>query len=445
MRNVFVVVSAAFLMLRGSASAQTAPTQGGGAMPGMTMGGDSASGMPGMDMARMPAALGPYSMNREASGTSWQPDATPHQGVDRLSGDWSLMAHALLNGVYDSQGGPRGGDKAFVSGMVMGMAARDIGDRGRLQLRAMISPDPFMGPNGYPLLLATGETADGRTPLVDRQHPHDLFMELSASYSYRLANQTSVFAYAGLPGEPAFGPPAFMHRLSIMDSPEAPISHHWVDSMHITEGVITGGIVQGIFKLEASGFKGREPDQHRYDIEAPKLDSVAIRASLNPASRIALQVSWARQVSPEQLDPTVNERRWSASAIYTVPIGSDGFWSTTAIWAWRRAFGGLEGDGPALQAWVLESAVHPDPRWTVYGRAERVDNDELLATANVQSGRPYTVGKVALGAIRDFHIASHLEFGIGAQAARNFVGHDLTTVYGGDQWGGLAFVRLKLG
>ena len=431
-RAAGLAVGGAILFSAVAAAAQMAP------MP------DTVTGnMAGMDMAAMPAALGRYPMTREASGTSWQPDASPHAAIDGTAGNWSLMLHGMVNGVYDTQGGPRGGDKAFVSGMAMGMASRDVGDRGRLQFRAMLSPDPVMGPDGYPLLLATGETANGRTPLVDRQHPHDLFSELSASYSHRLTGQASAFLYAGLPGEPAFGPPAFMHRLSIMDSPEAPISHHWVDSMHITEGVVTGGLVFGDFKVEASGFRGREPDQHRYDIEAPKLDSVAVRASYNPTRRVALQVSWARQVSPEQLDPAVNERRWSVSGIYTVPIGVDGFWSTTAIWAQRRAFGAAA-HAPALNAWVLESAVHPDPRWTVFGRVERIDNDELLAVPAGSAAPALTVAKAEVGVIRDFRVARHLKFGIGGQVARNFVGRDLAATYGGDRWGGMGFVRLKI-
>ena len=416
--------------------AAAAPDGGMADMPGM-------AAMSGMDMAHMPAALGPYAMNREASGTSWQPDASPHEALHLMADDWSIMFHGMLNGVYDHQSGQRGGDKGFVSGMVMGMASRDAGDRGRIQFRAMLSPDPFMGASGYPLLLATGETADGRTPLVDRQHPHDLFSELSVSYSYRLSDRASVFVYAGLPGEPAFGPPAFMHRLSIMDSPEAPISHHWVDSTHVTEGVVTVGLVLGAVKVEVSGFKGREPDQHRYDIEAPRLDSVAVRASWNPSSRLALQASWARQVSVEQLNPGINERRWSVSGIYTVPIGSDGFWSTTAIWAQRRAFGGIDAHAPALDAWVLESTVHPDFRWTFYGRVERVDNDELRV-APAGTAPPLTVAKASLGAIRDFRVAPHLAFGLGGQVARNFVGRDLAAAYGGDRWAGMGFVRLKI-
>src|SRR6185369_5925271 len=118
-----------------------------------------------------------------------------------------------------------------------------LGDGGTLGLRGMVSADPFYGNGGYPLLLQTGETADGRTPLIDRQHPHDLFMELSASYSHRLSESSSAFIYAGLPGEPALGPPAFMHRFSGEDNPEAPITHHWLDSTHIAYGVVTLGYV----------------------------------------------------------------------------------------------------------------------------------------------------------------------------------------------------------
>ncbi len=448
MHKVTVLAVGVVLAAWGRAAAQTPTVNTSAAMPAMAMPMPQPAGqagtMAGTDMAQMEAALGPYAMGRESSGTSWQPDTSPFEGIHGMDDGWALMLHSLLNGVYDAQGGPRGAYKAFAAGMVMGMASHDLGERGRLQLRAMVSPDPFMGPNGYPLLLATGETADGRTPLIDRQHPHDLFMELSASTSYRLTDRTSAFLYFGLPGEPAFGPPAFMHRLSIMDSPEAPISHHWVDSMHITEGVLTGGLTHGGFKIEASGFRGREPDQHRYDIETPGIDSVAVRASLNPTPRLALQVSWARQISPEQLDPLINERRWSASGIYTVPIGREGFWSTTAIWARRQAFGQAMHNGQGLDAWVLESAVHPNPRWTVFSRAERIDNDELFDRPLAQSGPAFPVGKVELGAIRDFQVLRHVKFGIGAQLARNFVGHALSGSYDGDQWGGMAFVRFKL-
>ena len=226
-------------------------------------------------------AFGRYPMTGESSGTAWQPDTSEHMGVMGQSGDWSLMGHGLLNLVYDRQSGRRGDDKLFVSGMLMGLARRPLGD-GTVQFRAALSPDPLMGKRGYPLLLASGETADGVDHLIDRQHPHDFFMELSAAASQNIGPRSSIFLYAGLPGEPAFGPPAFMHREAIMDSPEAPISHHWLDSTHITFGVLTAGLVRERFKVEVSRFNGREPDQHRWNSETAPLDSTSARLSWNP-------------------------------------------------------------------------------------------------------------------------------------------------------------------
>jgi hypothetical protein len=385
---------------------------------------------------RMAGALGPYPMAREASGTSWQPDSSDQAGIHVMSGDWMLMGHLMLNTVYDRQEGPRGDERFFVSGMAMGMAQRTFANGNALQFRAMLSPDPLMGKRGYPLLLASGETADGATPLLDRQHPHDLFMELSASYSLRLSAKSSLFVYGGLPGEPAFGPPAFMHRLSIMDSPEAPISHHWLDSTHISFGVVTAGLVAGPVKVEASRFNGREPDQHRYGIETDPLDSTALRLSWNPARTLSMQASWGRFVSPEQLEPGENQTRWSASAIYTRPVGGHGWWSTTAAWG-RRSAGHRD-----LDAFVLESAVSRSG-WTLFGRAERTENDELLPAAG-HHGPVFRVGKASLGAVRDFRVADHLKVGAGALYAFNFVPAALEPSYGGDPGGAMLFLRLKV-
>ena len=392
--------------------------------------------MPMAHPMAMPAALGPYDATREASGTAWQPDASRHDGLHLMAGDWTMMAHADLNLVYDWQSGPRGDERGFASGMVMGMARRGFADGSVVQVRAMLSPDPLMGARGYPLLLASGETADGLTPLVDRQHPHDLFMELSASYSRRLSDQASLFVYGGLPGEPAFGPPAFMHRQSIMDSPEAPITHHWLDSTHISFGVLTAGAVFGNVKIEASRFNAREPDQHRWDIETGPLDSTAARLSWNPSRTLSLQVSWGRFVSPEQLEPGDNQTRWSASAIYTRPIGRDGWWSSTLAWGRRSS------DGANLDAVAFESGVGLG-LWTIFGRAEWTQSNELVPAAG-HHGPAYDVGKVSIGAIRDFRVARHVRLGLGGLWARNFVPGALAALYAGDRDGAMAFVRLRI-
>jgi hypothetical protein len=382
--------------------------------------------------AAVRGALGPYTMTREASGTAWQPDSSPHAGAHVRAGRWALMGHSTLFGVYDWQGGPRGGEKGFVAGMAMGSARRPLGP-GTLQLRASLSPDALMGRRGYPLLLASGETANGVDPLVDRQHPHDFLMELSASYALRLSEGSSLFVYAGMPGEPAFGPPPFMHRFSAMPSPEAPISHHWLDSTHISFGIVTAGLVAGDFKLEGSRFNGREPDQNRFDIETGPFDSTALRLSWNPARNLSLQASWARLAGPEQLEPGEDQTRWSASALYHRPLGRRARWSTTLAWGRRSS-----GHRP-LDAFVLESAVERSP-WTLFGRAERTENDELGG----HHGPVFAVGKLSLGALHDFRAAPHLRLGLGGLWAFNFIPAGLEPSYAGDRNGAMAFLRVTI-
>lgn len=402
------------------------------AMPDMDMGQPAQGGMP------MTGAFGPYAMAREASGTSWEPDSTPDGGLRFKLGQWMLMAHGYADAIYDDQGGGRGADKGFSASMAMLMAQRAVGDDGTLGLRAMMSLDPLMGANGYPLLLATGETADGRTPLVDRQHPHDLFMELSVSYSLALSAGRSVFLYAGLPGEPALGPPAFMHRASGMDIPEAPITHHWLDSTHITYGVLTAGAVQDAFKIEGSVFRGREPNQARFDVEAPKLDSVSVRLSYNPDPDWSMQVSWGYLTSPEQLAPAVNENRVTASATYNRPFAW-GNWATT--FAWGRK---MNAPGHALDGFLLETELVGGLN-TVFGRAERVDEDELfdLDPGSNLYGSIFTVDKLSLGYIRDLQLAPHVRLGAGALVSRYAYPAALDRAYGSPT-SFMLFLRLKL-
>ena len=404
--------------------------------------GHDVAGHAGHDMKGF---LGPYGMGREGSGTSWQPDISPHDGIHARYGEWMTMWHALFNGVYDNQGGPRGDSKTFLGGMVMGMAQRQL-DGSTFGLRAMLSLDPFMGASGYPLLLGSGETADGRTPLIDRQHPHDLFMELAATYSYQIAKSSSAFVYAGLPGEPALGPSAFMHRASGLDIPEAPITHHWLDSTHITYGVVTAGVVLDTVKLEASAFRGREPDRFRYDIEQPELDSYSFRASWNPTAELSMQVSWGHLTSPEQLAPNVNENRATASLSYTKVLNGGDIWATTL--AWGRKY---NSPGNVLDGYLAESELILKNGVTLFTRAERVQNDELLehnevvaAPVGLLPPRPvFTVGKITAGGIYDFVRTDHMKFGLGVLASRYSIPEILKADYG-DPTSYMVFARLKI-
>ena len=388
-----------------------------------------------MTMA-MTGVFGDYPMTRDASGTSWLPDASVHAMSHVMHGDWTLMGHAMLEGVYDWQEGPRGDELTFTSGMVMASARRDAGGGDTLNFRAMLSPDPFMGKRGYPLLLASGETADGVSPLIDRQHPHDLFMELSASFAWQLGSARSLFVYAGLPGEPAFGPPAFMHRPATMTSPEAPITHHWLDSTHITFGVLTAGWIQDRWKLEFSQFTGREPDENRYDIERPRMDSTALRVSWNPGVRWALQASWADVESPEQLEPEVDERRISASALYGRDLGGGRELSATLAWGRKEL-----SEGSATNAIALEGAFEPARDWQVFGRIEWLETHEL--------GEHHEdldeVAKLSAGLRREFALGDRARVALGALYSLNRVDDSLRPSYGGNPHGAMVFLQFLAG
>ncbi|MFI4935625.1 MAG: hypothetical protein ACHP7N_13455 [Caulobacterales bacterium] len=404
-------------------------------LPGMVV---DKMDMPGMDLsgAMMAGDLGAYTMMRDASGTSWQPESTPMEGISGKVGGWTGMLHGDLVGVYDHQGGPRGGDKTFSESMLMVMGQRAAGP-GILTLRAMLSLEPLMGKDGYPLMLQTGETANGVTPLVDRQHPHDLFMELAGVYSQPIGQGSSVFVYVGYPGEPALGPPAFMHRFSGMDDPAAPITHHWLDSTHITYGVVTLGFVHGAWKLEGSAFNGREPDQFRWNFDPPRLNSYAARISWNPTSDWALQLSYGFIKSPEQLEPATDQRRVTASATYNRKLAG-GNWQTTL--AWGRNY---NAPGPVLDAFLLESAVTFGPH-TLFARAESVQKNELFLSPSPLAGQTFQVSTASLGYIYDVPVAKHLALGLGALASVYGLPSAIQPAYGGEPTSYMAFMRLKI-
>ncbi len=374
----------------------------------------------------MEGALGPYPMTREASGTAWQPDAAPMHGYHTMAGDWMVMLHGYADVAYDRQGGKRGDEKVFVASMFMAMGQRPLG-AGTLGLRAMLSTDPLMGKPGYPLLLQTGETADGVEELVDRQHPHDAFMELAATYSVPMG-KGSAFGYVGLPGEPALGPPAFMHRASGVAIPEAPLTHHWLDSTHITFGVVTLGATYGGVKVEASAFNGREPDQHRWNIETEPLDSWSARLSWNPSANWSLQASHGRLEAPEQLEPDVDVERTTAS-ISHVAERDGGHWATTL------AYGVNAAEGESNPGYLLETTALIAQAVTLFARVEWLTNEHLVP------GEAFDVGKFTLGGSHRVGTWGPLALELGALASTYSIPAGLQGEYGSRPLSGMMFVR----
>ena len=234
---------------------------------------------------------------------------------------WQFMQDGILRLMFNHQGSDRGGDEFVAPNWWMGMARRPF-KKSAIQLTGMFSLDPAtVGQAGYREIFQAGEALNGE-PLVDRQHPHDFFMQLSAAWTRALTDRTSL-TIAGAPvGEPALGPIAFMHRPSAAALPLAPLSHHTFDSTHIAFGVVTAAVEHGPVTVEGSVFNGREPDQNRWDFDFAPLDSLSARLWYRPAANWSLQVSTGHLVHPEALEPG-NIQRTTASLSWFRPHGDD--------------------------------------------------------------------------------------------------------------------------
>jgi hypothetical protein len=362
---------------------------------------------------------------RDGSGTSWLPDETPMRALHGRAGGWDLMLHGNVFVGFDHQGSDAGSSRFISTNWVMGMARRPLAG-GELTLRTMLSLEPLtVGGQGYPLLLQTGETYQGE-PLVDRQHPHDLFMELAVRYARELGGGLALEIYGGPAGEPALGPTAFPHRASSMADALAPLGHHWQDSTHITFGLITVGIFNRWLKVEGSWFNGREPDEERYDLDLRGFDSFSARVAVNPTPTWSLQASVGFLESPETLEPEVSVHRVTASATHTVDLGRGRSWSTTAIWGRN-----LPSEGHASDSFLVESAADLGRWGTTFARAEYVHkegHDFGLMPPRDEEALP--VGALALGHVHDLPALAGLVPGVGIRGAVHVVPEGLEDRYG---------------
>ncbi len=369
-------------------------------------------------------------MSREGSGTSWLPDSSPMYGKMFMFGEDMLMLHGAIFPRYTNVSTRRGDDRIDAPNWIMAMYSHPLGDSAQIGARLMMSLDPLTeGGRGYPLLFQSGESWHDQ-PLHDRQHPHDLFDELSVSLSQKFDHDFSGYVYFGYPGEPALGPPTFMHRPSAMDDPDAPLGHHWQDSTHVTFGVATAGLVWSRFggiKIEGSVFTGREPDEDRYDFDQPEFDSYSGRISWNPTQNLALQVSYGYIKSPEALEPDLKRHRTTASIIYNLSLGDDSNWSNTFVWGQNHDTG--EGK---TQSFLIESDYQRGPN-TVYLRWERVEKSghELVLKPQDES-HIFPVSGYTVGYVRDLSHGNGLDVGLGSQFTINDRPDRLDRYYGDD-------------
>lgn len=388
-------------------------------------------------------------MSREGSGTSWIPDGSPTYGYMKMYSDGSsLMLHGVAFLRYTSVGSDRdvsaagkGSRSRFdAPTMLMAMYSKPINERSQIGLRAMMSLDPLIERGyGYPLLYQSGELYRGE-PIHDRQHPHDFISELAATYSYKFDDKNSIFFYAGLPGEPALGPPMYLHRPSGMNNPDAPIGHHWQDASHITWGVVTAGFTHDKFKFEASAFNGTEPDENRWAFDSPKLNSFSGRFSFNPTKEWSFQISHGYLKHPERSEPELKViRRTTASALFQKWIGGNGD-RLAATFVWGRN----SSDQGNSNSFLFESNYEFDKN-AVFGRVEWVQKNahELVLDEPHPAGN-LLVGAYSIGYLRDIVKDKGIDVGIGGMATFNTNPSSISNFYGGTTHGGWQlFVRFR--
>ena len=376
---------------------------------------------------------------RLGSGTSWQPQTAPHYGWHFVRGSWTLMVHGVAYAEYDRQLGTRGDDQLGSINWGMLMAMHSLWG-GMLHLHGMLSAEPAtIGSRGYPLLLQSGESYRG-LPLHDRQHPHDLFMEAAALYEHPVARDLALSLYVAPVGEPAIGPVAFPHRPSAASDPLAPLGHHWQDATHITFGVLTLGMFSRTWKVEGSIFNGREPDEHRTDIEARKLDSYAARIFYNPNENWSYSASAAYLASPEVLHPEESMHRYAASIMNTRLLGARGEWSSSLIYGANAVLG-----APLANSALVETDISLDGVNTFFGRAELVQKSaQDLAVADQSESQRYDIGALTLGYSREIMRAHGLTLGASILGTLDMVPGALAAVYGTRNPKGYAvFLRLR--
>jgi len=383
-------------------------------------------------------------MNRNGSGTAWLPDNSPMFGYMLHSKKWMYMIHGSIFLTYNKQDigdvGTRGDAKFYAPNWLMAMGQTQIGQRGLFRFSAMMSLDPLtVGGAGYPLMFQSGETWKG-VPLVDHQHPHDLFSELSVAYTYMISDDADVFAYLGYPGEPAFGPVAFMHRPSSLYNPDAPISHHWQDATHILFGVATLGFRFKAFKLDGSLFTGTEPDEDRYNFDTPRFNSLSARLSYNPSPAWALQVSQAWINDAHASGPREDVNKSTASAIHSLRWGSGSALNTTAVWGYNNT---VRGHHPDSHSVLLESALTLN-KTAIYGKYEWVEKSSgnlLLDESIYGDGELFAINAFTLGIQQNLGNALNTNISVGLQGSLYAVPDKLEPVYGNKPIGLQAYLR----
>ena len=381
----------------------------------------------------------PYTPRLFQSDMSTMAGMTP-EAPQKAHEGWQWMTMGIVRLLYNDQGGDSGDEAVESSNWAMAMVHRAAGSS-RFTFMLMTSLEPAtIHARGSPELFQTGETYQGK-PLVDRQHAHDFFSNLSLTYRLGLGTRSAVWFQAAPVGAPALGPTAFMHRASAGDNPTAPLGHHWQDATHIANNVLTlGGGVRRV-TLEGSAFHGEEPDEDRWDIDGGAIDSFSGRLRVGLGGMWSAQVSHAYLHEPEALIEGDTHR-----TTISVEAGASGEqdWAATLLWGQNNEDHGTSNSLLAEAAWQKTRLDQ------LYGRLEWVEKDEeLLATKALpedeDAHRLADVYALTAGYLRDIDLLRGVTTGLGGDITVYEFPESLEPVYGTYPLSFHLFLRVRWG
>ncbi|MDI1477935.1 hypothetical protein [Polyangium sp. y55x31] len=391
-----------------------------------------------------PPMLGPLDLgvNRNPSGTAWEPDTTPMFGTRTQVDCWDLIQQQNVFTGYDLALGPRGG-RGFTSMNWQTFLARRRFDGAEVKIRWTWSLEALgLTAEGSPSLLQI-PNRDVRAPVVDRQLPQEAFMELSLLVTAPLGEDLALQIYVAPAGEPALGPPSYTRRFSAFADPFAPLGHSMQDAAHVTHGVLTLGLLMRRWKVEASWFNGRPHDDDPLDFDLAPPDAYAARFTLNPLRFLSLQASGAWLRNPDRRMPGVSITRATASAFVGVPLGDPAAGSHLGASA---IFGqNAPSEGPTTRSGLVEATLLLSDRHEIFARAEILQRSgrELLLPAPLDS-RVFPIRSLALGYVHSFPLGP-IRPGLGLRFdATDVVTDELARRYGDRvPLGGMIFLRLR--
>ncbi len=383
------------------------------------------------DIAPQPSHAHPPDPQPDDGSWHWSSDANVFFGYNyqarKFADFWAWESQNWMMGAADRALGP---GRVTFTGMLslepwtIGRLVYAHGTDGPERVYAFDGAGRQQPVGASPQAFQTGESYLG-SPLVNYQHPHDLVMGLGATYRFS-AGRARYTVGADVVGSPALGPTPYMHRESARDNPSAPLTHHYLDSTHISYGVVRSGIEIGEVTVEASVFRGEEPDENRLNIERPTLDSWSSRVSWRRGPWQA-QFSGGHLHVPEWFEPT-DVTRLTASIGFTGQIASRPLAATVA-WGQNREL------NFALDGYLAEWDYRITRSSTIYGRGESVLK-EILGLGIDPPGllnhpRNFSqINALTIGYVRDLPSLAGNRIGLGADITVHRTSEELVEYYG---------------